>query len=77
MVKKFDFNIGDVVWFMHENIAMSAKISKMWYKQSISPADFETIIEAEAYTVSFGDKIIDTYDRDKLFTSKTELLKSL
>lgn len=77
MVKKFAFNIGDLVWFMHNNIAMSGSISKMFYKESINPVDFESVIKVESYTVSVGDRVIDTYDKDKLFNTKEELLKSL
>lgn len=78
MEKEFAFNIGDIVWLMHNNAAVCGNITKMSYVKTISCVDFETISTNEKYYVSVdGKKLIDSYDASKLFRTKEDLLKSL
>jgi len=77
MEKEFVFNIGDVVWLMHDNAAVCGSIAKMFYVKNVSCVDFETISTNEKYYVSVNGKIVDSFDAKKLFRTKEELLKSL
>lgn len=77
MVKNFEFNIGDAVWIMHNNIAITGKIKRMWYTEFISPVNCEDIVKAETYTVDVTGTIVSGLDRNQIFKTKEELKKSL
>ena len=77
MKKVFDIKPGDTVWVMHNNIAVSGTVVKIWYTKFISPVDYETIGENELYYVSANGKKIGDYTRKEIFNTKEDLLKSL
>ena len=80
---EFKLNPGDVVWFMYNNQAMMGKITKAWYKKSISCVDYESVSENEKYYVSLSLngsdflKVVGDYELKNLFPDKESLLKSL
>ena len=75
----FDFKPGDVVWFMYKDCAVCGTVKKLWAAKFISCVNFTDIIDSKSYSVCIGgnDKYPESFDRDKLFLSKDELLKSL
>ena len=77
MEKVFDFNVGDPVWIMHNNIAVQGTIKSMWYTEFISPVDCETIVRAESYAVNLNNSLVTGIDRDQIFKTKEDLKKSL
>ncbi len=84
MKKEFKYKPGDLVWFMHENKPICAKISRALYRKSISCVDFETISESERYYVTLhikdapcALKELGDYGTEDLFDDKQSLLKSL
>jgi hypothetical protein len=76
MIKVFDLNIGDVVWFMWKNKPTEGRISKIWSNTFIDPVDCENIIESVWYYVII-DKRAESFRRESLYSSKEELKKSL
>lgn len=76
---EFKLNPGDVVWFMYNNQAMMGKVTKAWYKRSISCVDYESVSENEKYYVSLSNflKEVGAYELKDLFPDKESLLKSL
>lgn len=77
MERVFAFNLGDKVWLMHDNGVVCGSIAKMFYVKNVSCVDFETLSDNERYYVSANGKIIGDYDKNQLFETKEELLKSL
>ena len=78
MKKIFDIRIGDQVWLMHKNCAICATVIKARYTKFISSVNHETIVESEAYYVSVGEKpLYDSYQKEQLFPTKADLIKSL
>jgi len=78
MKKIFDIRIGDQVWLMHGNHAVSATVTKARYTKFISCVNHETIVESKVYYVSVGDKpLYDSYQKEQLFPTKADLIKSL
>ena len=78
MKKEFKWKPGDLVWFMYNDQASCGKITKSWYRKSISCVDFETISEVENYYISLAGKDLhDTYELKDLFPDKESLIKSL
>ena len=77
MKKEFDINPGDSVWVMHDNIAVLGTVGKTWYKKFINPSDFETVEEAEIYSIYSGTNKIGEYSPNEVFKTKEDLLKSL
>ena len=78
MEKSFDIGVGDKVWLMHNNHIVSGVVSKVWYTKFISPIDYESIVESEWYSVhDEKNKRIDSFRKEGLFPTKTELIKSL
>ena len=78
MKKIFDIKIGDQVWLMHDNCAVCATVIKARYTKFISCVDHESIVESEAYYVSVNEKpLYDSYQKEQLFPSKADLIKSL
>lgn len=77
MRKVFKIEPGDVVWVMHNNIAVQGTVRKIWYSTFYSHTDFETVNEAESYYVYSGDIKLGIYNLDEMFKTKEDLLKSL
>lgn len=76
MEKEFDFNVGDLVWIMHNNIAIQGTIKSMWYTEFISPVNCEQV-QAESYAIDLNGSLVTGVDRSQIFTSKKDLIKSL
>lgn len=76
MIKVFDLNIGDVVWFMWKNKPTKGKISKIWSNTFINSVDCDNIIESVWYYIII-DKRAESFRRESLYPSKEELKKSL
>ena len=76
MIKEFDLNIGDTVWFMWKNKPTKGRISKIWSNTFISPVDCDSIVESVWYYVII-DKKAESFRRESLYLSKEELKKSL
>ena len=77
MEKEFDFNVGDPVWIMHNNIAVQGTIKSMWYTEFISPVNCD-LVQAESYAIELnGSLVTGGVDRNQIFTSKEYLIKSL
>lgn len=76
MIKVFDLNIGDVVWFMWKNKPTKGRISKVWSNTFISPVDCDSIEESVWYYIII-DKRAESFRRESLYSSKEELKKSL
>jgi hypothetical protein len=76
MIKEFDLNIGDVVWFMWKNKPTKGRISKIWSNTFISPVDCDSIEESVWYYIII-DKRVESFRREILYPSKEELKKSL
>lgn len=76
MIKVFDLNIGDVVWFMWKNKPTKGKISRIWSNTFISPVDCDSIQESVWYYIII-DKKSESFRRESLYHSKEELKKSL
>jgi len=76
MIKEFDLNIGDVVWFMWKNKPTTGRISKIWSNTFISPVDCDSIEESVWYYIII-DKRAESFRRESLYSSKEELKKSL
>ena len=76
MIKEFDLNIGDVVWFMWKNKPTKGRISKIWSNTFISPVDCDSIEESVWYYIII-DKREESFRRESLYPSKEELKKSL
>jgi len=78
MEKTFDIAVGNTVWLMHKNRAISATVTKVWYTKFISPVDYETIVESEWYTVCDAENNkIDSFRKEVLFPTKQDLIESL
>ena len=77
LVKDFNLNVGDLVWFMYKDKPTCGKISKMWYRKAISCVDFESITEVERYYVTVDEKAIGDFELTELFPDKESLIKSL
>ena len=78
MTWKFDIRIGDEVWLMYNDRAVSATVSKAMYTKFISSVDYKTIIESEVYYLTIaGRELRETYTKDSLFPTKEDLIKSL
>lgn len=78
MKKEFKLKPGDGVWFMYDDKPTFGKITKGWYRRSISCVDFETISEVENYRVAIGEnELHDTFELKDLFPDKESLIKSL
>ena len=77
MVKQFDFNVGDPVWIMHNNLAVQGKIKVMWYTKFICPVNCDDIVEAETYVVDVNGNNVGALERGQIFKSKEDLKKSL
>ena len=78
MKKVFGINVGDGVWLMHGNRAVSAIVTKIRYSKFVSSIDYKTIVESELYSVSVDDKqLYDSFRKEQLFPTKTDLIKSL
>ena len=77
MEKEFAFNLGDKVWLMHNNGVVSGSIAKMFYVKNISLVDCHTVLDNEQYHVTMDGKSIGDFDKNLLFRSKEDLLKSL
>ena len=74
----FDINVGDEVWLMHSNHAVSAIVTKARYTKFISCVDYKTIVESEFYNVAVDDKQLhDLFKKEQLFPTKADLIKSL
>lgn len=67
------FDIGDVVWFMHNDEVCNGRIKSIRYIKFISPVDYRTI-ENEMYSI---ENIGVMFDSCKLFKAKEDLIKSL
>ena len=76
MIKVFDLNIGDVVWFMWKNKPTKGRINKIWSNTFISPVDCDSIEESVWYYIII-DKRAESFRRGSLYPSKEELKKSL
>lgn len=76
MIKVFDLNIGDTVWFMWKNKPTKGRISKIWSNTFIDPVDCDNIIESVWYYIII-DKRAESFRRESLYSSKEELKKSL
>ena len=67
------YNIGDEVWFMHENRACVGKINQVYYSKYVSPVDGNVSV-TEKYHVG---NISELLDEERFFESKEDLLASL
>lgn len=76
MIKVFDLNIGDVVWFMWKNKPTKGNISKIWSNTFISPVDSDSIEESVWYYIIINNRA-EAFRRESLYSSKEELKKSL
>ena len=76
MIKVFDLNIGDDVWFMWKNKPTQGRISKIWSNTFINPVDCDSIEESVWYYIII-DKRAESFRRESLYSSKEELKKSL
>ena len=77
MEKEFAFNLGDKVWLMHNDCVVCGSIVKMFYVKSISCVDFTTVSDNERYYVTVNGKSVGDFDKNQLFVTKENLLKSL
>lgn len=77
MEKTFEFNIGDPVWIMHNNIAVVGKIKTMWYTKFLSPVNYDDICEAESYGLDVNGTLVTGIEPKQMFRDKKDLLKSL
>ena len=77
MEKELAFNLGDMVWLMHNNGVVCGSIAKMFYIKNVSCVDYETVSENERYYVSVNGKCIGDYDKKDLFGTKEDLIQSL
>ena len=77
MEKEFAFKLGDKVWLMHNNGIVCGSIAKMFYVKSLSRVDCHTVTDNEQYHVTMDGKSIGDFDKNLLFRSKEDLLKSL
>ena len=73
----FSKNINDHIWLMRNNKPTEGVISKALFNHFRSCVDYETIISAERYQVSFIDNKSDVYDLGDIFDTKDDLIKSL
>ena len=62
------YNIGDEVWFMHENRVHKSKIGAIY----ITLYDDMRVVK-----YSFGNYILEFKENEELYRTKEELLKSL
>lgn len=76
MIKEFDLNIGDTVWFMWKNKPTEGRICKIWSNTFISPVDCDSIVESVWYYIIIDEKA-ESFRRESLYPSKEELKKSL
>ena len=76
MIKEFDLNIGDTVWFMWKNKPTKGRIRKIWSNTFISPVDCDSIVDSVWYYIII-DKKVESFRRESLYPSKEELIKSL
>ena len=67
------YNIGDEVWFMHDNKPCSGKISQVCYSKYISPTDHKFCV-SERYRVR---NVPELFTEESFFESKEDLLDSL
>ena len=80
MTKHFDFRVGNEVWVMHDDCAVCAIVTKIYYHATFRDkiGDKSSIIECESYHLSIGDKpLYESFTRDQLFPTKKELIESL
>lgn len=73
MIIETKYNIGDEVWFMHDNSAKSAIVTKIdiVIEKGMNSTD---VYKSTAYSLF---NYCRYYTKDKLFPTKEELLKSL
>ena len=72
----FDYKIGDQVWLMHNDCAVCATVTKLWYTKFFSYDD--SVSENEAYSVSVdGKPVYDSFKKEQLFPTKADLVNSL
>jgi len=72
------YTVGDNVWLMHGNHAVCATVVSVTYKKFISSFNYESVIEAELYTLSVNDKqLAGLHSKEELFPTKADLIKSL
>ena len=76
MIKEFDLNIGDTVWFMWKNKPTKGRIRKIWSNTFISPVDCDSIVDSVWYYIII-DKKVESFRRESLYPSKEKLKKSL
>ena len=76
LIKEFDLNIGDTVWFMWKNKPTEGRICKIWSNTFISPVDCDSIVDSVWYYIII-DKKVESFRRESLYPSKEELIKSL
>ena len=76
MEKVFEYKIGDQVWLMHKDCAVCATVTKLWYTKFYDYND--SVCENETYSVSVdGKPVYDSFKKEQLFRSKTDLINSL
>ena len=56
MIREFDLNIGDTVWFMWKNKPTEGRICKIWSNTFISPVDCDSIVESVWYYIIIDKK---------------------
>lgn len=76
MKTKLNRNIGDVVWLMYDNQAVSSEIDSIYYAQFISNLNYEEIVTVERYYVLIGGREVSC-EKEQLFSDKESLIKSL
>lgn len=78
MKKIFEIKVGDQVWLMNDNRAVCGVVTKVYYTKFISCLDYKSIIESERFTLSLNGKpLYDSYQKEQLFPTKADLIKSL
>lgn len=73
---KLNRNIGDVVWLMYDNQAVSSEINSIYYAQFISNLNYEEIVTVERYYVLICGREVSC-EKEQLFSDKESLIKSL
>lgn len=71
------YNIGDVVWVMYKDKALSGVIYKMTVLNYLSIMEDWNEKISENYDIKFDDGSVSNFKKEKIYTSKEELIKSL
>jgi len=77
MEKDFKRAPGDMVWIMHDNKAVCAKIISVFFTYGYSYFSTTNPHDYEEYTVTVGEKRVERLQLRDMFSTKEELIASL